>query len=223
MRTAATTYQDIEKDGLYPIYMIWPTGDVQSYSEDMVRVRSGQLNNWPWDDWPKLESWQTISTSLVRPASDLLRGLASTPAAWGTSFLEFYRTGFGFGRDEYMMKRDWQLHVSNGQPIRTGKRVEIEPNQNLYFRPWELASDGDERAPNGEPEADFGTVTTENDWGSSVYHGMTAPVRALTTAPMVGFGEAGWRNMVRRTRTSVRSAAEIPYEFARGSREIRYR
>jgi hypothetical protein len=34
---------------------------------------------------------------------------------------------------------------------------------------------------------------------------------------MVGLGEAGWRNMVRRTRTSVRATGEFPDEFAEES------
>ena len=51
--------------------------------------------------------------------------------------------------------------------------------------------------------------------GRFAYHGVLAPVRVLTTLPLVGLGDAGWRNMVRRTRTSVRSATEFPDEFAR--------
>jgi hypothetical protein len=212
--SAGSTYRQIEKDGMYPIYMIWPTGGRQSYGEDVTRVRAGRLTKW--------YNWSTLSSTPVRPLSDLLRGIASAPAAWATSFYEFSQTSFN--SEAYMMKRDWKLHVSEGKLIAAGQTVPIDPNRNLYFSPWEQEfqiSEADDAPPDGEPVADFlvqdGGSATAKELASVAYHGVTAPVRALTTVPMVGLGEAGWRNMVRRTRTSVRAAGEFPEEFAKSA------
>lgn len=214
MQTAGKTYRQIEYDNIYPVYMVWPTGAVESYWEDWTRVRAGRLTN--WDD-PL-----TLASSPVRPVSDLLRGVASAPAAWGTSTFEFYQTGFGFGSQAYAMKRDWELHVSKGQPITTEQA--IGPDRNLYFSPWEQAvpTPTAEAPPEGDPVADlvFKDDASQNvrEVAGFAYYGATSPVRVVTTLPMVGLGEAGWRNMVRRTRTSVRSATEFPDEFARQAR-----
>jgi pimeloyl-ACP methyl ester carboxylesterase len=217
MRTAAMTYRDIENERMYPIYMIWPTGGFESYREDVTRVWAGRLNEWPneSDDWNEPEDWTTVLTTPLRPASDLLRGFASTPAAWATSFSEFYGTGFGFGREAYMMKRDMNLHVScvGAVPTENCKPFTITPDRNLYFSPQQSAFSSD-AAPTADLPFQDGTAPTGKQLTSYIYHGATAPIRALSTGPMVGVSEAGWRNMVRRTRTSVRSATEFPDEFA---------
>ena len=189
---AGSTYRKIEDAGVYPVYMIWPTGGPQSYGEDVLRVRAGRLTKWyNWSTWP---------STPVRPLSDLLRGIASAPAAWATSFYEFSQTSFN--SKSYMMKRDWKLHVNEGKPIAAGQTVPIDPNRDLYFSPWEQEfqiSEADDAPPDGEPVADFlvqdGGAATAKELASFAYHGVTAPVRALTTVPMVGLGEAGWRNV----------------------------
>lgn len=207
METAGETYRQIEHDRMYPIYMVWPTGALESYWEDVTRVRAGRLTEW--------SKPSTLASTPVRPASDLLRGFASAPAAWGTSAFELSQTNFGFGSKAYMMKRDRELHVNGGARITT--TVEIQPDQNLYFSPWDPDA-GTPPPPDGDPVADllFQDGFEQNPGGLAnfAYHGVTAPVRVLTTLPLVGLGDAGWRNMVRRTRTSVRSATEFPDEFA---------
>jgi hypothetical protein len=212
MESAAGSYRLIEDDEMYPIYMVWPTGGRQSYLEDVTRVRAGRLTKW--------SNPSTLASTPVRPASDLLRGLASTPAAWATSAFELYQTGFGIGSEAYTMKRDWEMHVSKGQPIANEETVIVNANTNLYFSPWKLRFPDLGAIPDGEPEADLlvqDGSTAIKELPSFAYHAATAPVRALTTLPMVGLGEAGWRNMVRRTRTSVRAADEFPDEFAEES------
>ena len=84
-------YRWIEDDEMYPVYMVWPTGGPQSYVEDVTRVRAGRLTKW--------SNPSTLASTPVRPASDLLRGLASAPAVWATSAFELYQTGFGIGRE----------------------------------------------------------------------------------------------------------------------------
>jgi hypothetical protein len=110
IHSAEASYQQIENARMYPIYMVWPTGDLESYGEDLLRVRTGRLTK-PYDP-------ATFASIPGRFPSDLLRGLASTPAAWATSLFEFYHTGFGFGSERYMLKRDTNLHVSAGERIR---------------------------------------------------------------------------------------------------------
>ena len=146
METAGETYRQIEYDRMYPIYMVWPTGAFESYWEDWTRVRAGRLTNW--------SDPATLASTPVRPASDLLRGFASTPAAWGTLAFEFYQTGFGFGSEGYMMQRDRKLHVSGGEAI--DGMIEIRPDRNFYFSPRKQDPEGETSPPSdGDVVADL--------------------------------------------------------------------
>lgn len=194
IRTAFETYRQAEADEIYPIYMVWPTGAPGSYGEDVLKVRAGR---WTPRTLP------TLATVPVRPVSDLLRGLASTPAAWATSYYEFHRTSFGFGNEAYSMARDNRLLVR--------RKETIEPGRNLYFNYDDDLDTGvlDVDRVNRDPRPGASAARA----ASYLYYGLTAPIRVLSTPFMIGFGEAGWSNMVRRTRTSVRAVREFPPEL----------
>ena len=40
--TAADSWEDAKADGIYPIYMIWPTGGYEAWTEDTLHVRNGR-------------------------------------------------------------------------------------------------------------------------------------------------------------------------------------
>lgn len=191
--TAAQSYRQAEHDGFYPIYMVWPTGALRTYGEDMAQVRAGRFT--PWQD-----PW-TLSGTPLRPASDLARGIAGTPAAWGVSAHEFWQTGFGFGNDAFSMAGDKDALILHGGIV--------GPGHNLFFDDGKTEGSDAINADSSYRNAGEGTQNT----ASYLYYGAMGPVRVLTTPLVVGLGEAGWRNMVRRTRTSVRSATEFPDEF----------
>ncbi|MFO1067304.1 MAG: hypothetical protein U1E14_02145 [Geminicoccaceae bacterium] len=77
--TALGTVEAIQREHLFPIYMIWPTGALDTYKEDVTRVRNGRQIK-PEDGalWP----------SLV--VGDLLRGLGDTPVSANNSVEEFW-------------------------------------------------------------------------------------------------------------------------------------
>ena len=199
--TAADTYLQAEREEIYPIYMVWPTGAWGTYREDVVHVRAGRWSEWD-DPW-------TLAGTPLRPVSDLARGIAATPAAWGTSFHEFWNTGFGLGADAYRMAPDGALLVRKGETV--------DAERQLYF------SYGDEEGAGAVAADRVNRDIRPGGWarraGGYAYYGVTAPVRTLSTPFMVGLGEAGWRNMVRRTRTSVRSLSEFPPELAPATTE----
>lgn len=192
LTTALDSFHRAEADHVFPVYMVWPTGARSTYLEDVGRVRNGR--------YTQADDYATASTIPARPATDLLRGFAGTPAAWGSSLTEYWNAGIGFGRKGYRVGQDRALRVE-------GKR--IAPDRNLYFSDLpgtsEVEADLDGRA--SAPGAAVGGVA------GTVKQLALAPVRAVTT-PALGLGEAGWRNMVRRTRTSVRANGEFPVELS---------
>ena len=111
------------------------------------------------------------------------------------------------------------MHVSKGQPIANDETVIVNPNTESLFQPLGNSNPdlGATRRRTRGRSSGPGWRRCHKALPSFAYHAANAPVRALTTLPMVGLGEAGWRNMVRRTRTSVRAAGEFPDEFAEES------
>lgn len=192
--TAAASYRQAEKDELYPIYMVWPTGALGTYGEDLGHVRSGR--------YAELDDPWTLSSAPLRPASDLARGIAGTPAAWGGSVREFWQSGFGLGNGAYSLAIDEAMLASPGGAI--------GPGRNLYFDTGKVAGSDVIKADLTYRNPGEGMQQT----AGYLYYGAMGPVRMLTTPLVVGLGEPGWRNMVRRTRTSVRAVGEFPPELA---------
>lgn len=178
--TAAASWRQAEADGVYPIYMIWPTGGFASWWEDTTRVRNGRHLSSP-----------NYVTSGFRILGDLLTGIGRTPDAWIGSFQEFAASGFGLGSPELMLRpTDEEMRILNGT---------VTAERNLVF-----SDDVDERAGSAGP-----TTLAEGPLGY-VHFAATSPFRALSTPLVVGFGQAMWENMGRRTRTSIHQASEFP-------------
>jgi hypothetical protein len=180
LRTAWDSYRQMDDEGVFPIYMIWPTGALGTYREDVFNIRSGRRTK-PYDP-------TTLATSPVRTLLDFIRGIAATPQAFGTSVIEFKNTGFGLGSERYTVKRDEALLVKDNL---------VDPDHNLYY-----TEQVDEVDRAGKPMARASNF---------VRFAALSPFRAIST-PLIGPGEAGWRNMVRRTRISVRAVEEFPGE-----------
>ena len=174
LRTAWDSYRQMDDERVFPIYMIWPTGAREHTLKDVYSIRSGRCT----------AGRIRVSSRRVpiRLLLDFMRGIAATPQAWGTSFINFKNTGFGLGSEQYTVQRDKALLVRDGL---------VEPDHNLYY-----SDNVDDVDRAGEPMA-----------RASNFVGFAAlsPFRLIST-PLIGPGEAGWRNMVRRTRTSVRAA-----------------
>jgi hypothetical protein len=103
-RTAEVSWRRAEADGIYPIYMIWPTGGFEAYREDTTRVRNGL----------HLKEPQYV-TGAFHVFGDVLSGLGRTPDAWTGSFEEFANAGYGLGSPEFMLRpTDDERRVLNG-------------------------------------------------------------------------------------------------------------
>ena len=106
-RTAEASWRRAEADGIYPIYMIWPTGGFEAWAEDTWRVRNGRHLNEPH-----------YVTGGFHVFGDVLSGLGRTPDAWIGSFQEFADAGFGLGSPEFMLRPtdderrvlEWRYH-----------------------------------------------------------------------------------------------------------------
>jgi hypothetical protein len=103
-RTAEVSWRRAEADGIYPIYMIWPTGGFEAWREDTTRVRNGRHLNEPH-----------YVTGAFHVFGDVLSGLGRTPDAWTGSFEEFANAGYGLGSPEFMLRpTDDKRRVLNG-------------------------------------------------------------------------------------------------------------
>lgn len=197
--TAWDSYRLAEQDGVFPVYMIWPTGGLSAYGEDLLHVRNGR--------WMEADDPVAMAGVPLRPVSDLLRGLAATPAAWGSSMVEYWRAEIGRGRAGYLMDGNEELLVRDGL---------VTASQNIWY---------DRTAgPDGTIAADAigrdgGAGDALARAGAQAWAVAAAPVRAITT-PGIGPGTAAWRNMVRRTRTAVRSIDEFPPELEKGTNGV---
>jgi hypothetical protein len=182
LETARDSYREIEHDGRFPVYMAWDTDGFRTWWEDVTSVRNG---------WYETES-ALDATDLARPLGDLLQGLGGAPSVWAYSFKQFAATGYGMGAPEYEIGPDEPRLLPDGQRATADK--------NLLF------------------DTEFGNeASREKDWGYYAanvarYSGYaaTGPIRVFSTPVMIGGGEAMWRNMVRRTRTSIRAVGEFP-------------
>ena len=178
--TAAASWRQAEADGVYPIYMIWPTGGFSTWAEDTTRVRNGRHLNRP-----------NYVTGGFHVFGDVLSGIGRTPDAWTGSFEEFADAGFGLGSPEFTLRpTDDERRVLNGG---------ITADRNLVF------SENVDTRPGS-----IGPTTSARGPVGYVYFAATSPFRALSTPLVVGFGHTMWENMVRRTRTSIRQVAEFP-------------
>ncbi|MDH3662861.1 MAG: hypothetical protein OEU92_23015 [Alphaproteobacteria bacterium] len=185
LTTAFDRYQHVLEDGVYPIYMTWPTGAFDTYVEDWLHVRAGRYTS--------TFDWATFASVPVRPLNDLLLGVAATPAAWTTSAVEIGRSTFDSGASGFRVRKDSDLRPKSPAP---NGQLRIEIDNNLLF---DDAVDEPRRGSLPSTIAD-----------QTLYLGLT-PVRLITT-PAIGPGFALWRNMVRRTRTAIRDRREFPDE-----------
>jgi hypothetical protein len=177
---AAASWREAEADGVYPIYMIWPTGGFESWWEDATRIRNGRHLNRP-----------AYLTAGFRIFGDLLTGIGRTPEAWVSSFQEFAASGFGLGSSDFMLRpTDEEMRVVGGT---------ITAERNLVF------SDDVDASPGSA-----GPTTLARGPLGLAHFAMTSPFRALSTPLVVGFGQTMWENMGRRTRTSIHQVNEFP-------------
>lgn len=178
--TAAASWRQAEADGVYPIYMIWPTGGLATWWEDTTRVRNGRHLSRP-----------NYLTGGFHVAGDLLTGIGRTPDAWTGSFQELAGSGFGLGSPDFMVRpTDEEMRVLDGA---------ITAERNLVFSDQVDASPGS-----------VGPTTRARGPLGLAYYAANSPFRALSTPLVVGFGQTMWENMGRRTRTSIHQVDEFP-------------
>ena len=182
LETARDSYREVEYDGMFPVYMAWDTEGFGTWWEDVTRVRNGRYETEPVPD----------ATDFARPFGDLLQGLGGTPSAWAYSFKQFRATGFGTGAQEYEISLDEPRLLHDGKLVTDSKNLLFDTkfgNDAAREKNWEYYSTNTARYAS---------------------YAVTGPIRVLSTPVMIGGGEAMWRNMVRRTRTSIRAVGEFP-------------
>lgn len=175
------------KDGIFPVFMIWPTSFFRSYGDQIGYIRNG-----------KRVGFRPL-TAPFYVIRDLGRGIFLTPTNSLSEFNRWVETQRRATRDEfYKVAATLDLNDDSdghGAPFLFRPGGVVSADSNVLFQ----APYGDGKGGHSAPAID-------------VMHAALWPIRLLTHPFISSFGKTAWENMVRRTRTSVRRPVEYRHD-----------
>ena len=183
----------IEEAGFYPVFMIWPTGAFDTYFEQVYKTYNGRYYYSPQ---PVLGTFRVLT--------NFLQGLASTPVDWVYDTARFTRVIVLKECDFYV--NDPPLHIADDTPPEEVNRARdcLAKDQMPHRVRDKEISDAERQVivspmVNAEPsrQTDFFWLTAT-----------TLP--RIASVPFAdGLGTEAWKNMLRRTRTTVHADQEV--------------
>lgn len=194
------------EDGYYPIFLIWPTGPLETYLEQITFVRNGVRRSNP----------QLLRAPLYF-AGDIGQGLARAPVTYLDRLLRAVAARSPFDNED---RREFLLKAKICRsPQSTDKPDRDEPGNpdDEICEETDVSKLG---IKDCEVTADRNLVTGENPdrkpgltLKDLPYYGLFAT--RFVSAPLVdAFGTTMWENMVRRTRTTIRRPIEFDINLA---------
>ena len=185
-KLAASLVPQMLKDGYYPVFLIWPTGPLDTYFEQILNVRNvvrGDAN------------YLTAPLYLV---GDIGQGLARAPVNFVNQVRRFAGTRLvsdsHHNQREYFLTR--RVCRSEDDCDKTDlEKFEIEGGKVTAKKNLLTAKE-----PDSEPDLQLLEAAA---------YGSTFPVRFVSTPLIDAFGKTMWENMVRRTRTTIRRPIEF--------------
>jgi pimeloyl-ACP methyl ester carboxylesterase len=213
LNTASKVRQQAEKqvplmleDGYYPIFLIWPTGALDTYLEQITFVRNGTRHRDP----------QIVRGSLYFGA-DIGQGLARAPVNYVNQLLRFVGTRNPFDDAD---KREFLLEPEICRPrdpedgpsatsIAESEEEVCEETDLSRFGIEDCRVTAERNLMTGrDPDRDPGPMLRRLP-----YYGLFL-TRFLSTPLLDAFGKTMWENMVRRTRTTIRRPIEYDIHLA---------
>ena len=163
----------------YPIFMIWSTGPLETYAEQILQARGGQIQH---------THYQPAPLSLI---GDIGQGIARAPIVyWDNAIRNQESTIFA---DEL---NDFGVDLPPNDPC-----SELQPEAGCFrhIKP---------------PRVGEGSDNSE-DMSEQALYVLATPLRVVLTPLVDAFGKTAWENMLRRSRTTVRTVWEVQPEFVR--------
>ncbi|MDJ0944329.1 MAG: hypothetical protein QNJ30_12730 [Kiloniellales bacterium] len=190
------------RDGYYPIFLIWPTGPVDTYLEQVAFVRNGTRQSDP----------QLLGAPL-NFVGDLGQGLARAPVNYLSQLFRVAASTNPFGdadRREFLL--DPVICKENGSDgaVASGDqdcdREETDVGK-LGIQGGTVSAERN-LMTGKEPDRKPGLALRDVP-----YYGLFA-TRFLSTPMIDALGKTMWENMVRRTRTTIRRPIEYDINLA---------
>ncbi|MDH3912919.1 MAG: hypothetical protein OEU09_16655, partial [Rhodospirillales bacterium] len=199
---AAVQVPRMLEDGYYPIFLAWPTGALDTYLEQIAFVRNGTRHSSP----------QYLSTPLYL-LGDIGQGLVRAPVNYMNQLQRFVSASNPFDdsdKREFFLTRAEEI-CRDAEPADDGGPGHAAASEDKVCEKTDVNKFG---IVNCEVTAEKNLLTgqaPDQDPGPSLlsvpYYGLF-PVRFVATPLVDAFGKTMWENMVRRTRTTVRSPVE---------------
>ncbi len=199
---AAVQVPRMLEDGYYPIFLAWPTGALDTYLEQIAFVRNGTRHSSP----------QYLSAPLYL-LGDIGQGLVRAPVNYLNQLQRFVSAKNPFDdsdKREFFLTRAAEI-CRDAEPAEDGGTGHAAASENKVCEETDVDKFG---IANCEVTAEKNLLTgqaPDQNPGPSLlsvpYYGLL-PVRFVATPLVDAFGKTMWENMVRRTRTTVRSPVE---------------
>lgn len=183
MEQAAHQIPCMKRAGYFPIFMIWRTGGLETYGEQVASVRNGELQENPI----------TYSTAPLHVIADVGSGIVRSPLTFINQFSRFSDAELLPEDPDLVEKeREFTLKYLRADE-KYDPRIPVGLDNNVIF----------------EPDVD---VSAPDPVGSMAYFFMT-PFRIVTTPLLDSLGTTAWENMNRRARVNIRKPKEFRRRF----------
>ncbi len=180
----------IEKDGLFPVFMAWPTDGVRSYVEQTYRVHNGYYD---------LDAHPVRGTLSI--FADMLEGMARAPTQWSDNLGRF--------RDS-IIQPDCHFFV-NDRTLPRANTVADNASACSPMQAHRALPGGVSSAESNMIYSDSVNVPPDRAADGLSFFATTIP-RTLLVPFADGLGREAWQNMQRRTRVTIHAEYEIEGE-----------
>ncbi len=192
-RQAKSQVPQMLRDGYYPIFLVWPTGFIDTYLEQITFVRNGVRRSNP----------QLLRAPLYL-VGDIGQGLARAPVTYLDRLVRAVAARNPFDnedRREFLLTPDICLDAP-AAPAAEPCRKEQTDVDRFGIENCQITADRN-LVTGKDPDTKPGLTLKDLP-----YYGLFAT--RFVSAPLVdAFGTTMWENMVRRTRTTIRRPIEF--------------
>jgi pimeloyl-ACP methyl ester carboxylesterase len=173
-------------DGYYPVFFVWDTEGLASYWEQVSSVWDGQVDR----------SLPVRARTPLMVLGNVVSGLGQAPADYFIHGRRFLRA---------LRRKPVCWLVVRDDPDDPDALRACPEQQRVTFVDQVGGRISPEANVVTEPEVD----AHQREVGKFVAYSLLWPVRLVSTPLAHGLGEAGWTNMLRRTRTTINRSIEF--------------
>ncbi len=173
-------------DGYYPVFFVWDTAGLDSYWEQVSSIWDGQVDR----------SFATRARTPLMVLGNVVSGLGQAPADYAIHARRFLRA---------LRRKPVCSLVVRADPDYPDALRDCPQEQHVTF----VDQVGGQITPDANVVTAPDTDAHQLEVGQFVTYSLLWPVRLVSTPLAHGLGEAGWTNMLRRTRTTINRSMEF--------------